>query len=148
MKTIDELYSEVKTDEALMQEYKAARENGTAAEFLRAHECAASEDEVNAFLAAHGISGEPHGVLSDDELDDVAAGGICGGPEYYNGYQVVTPDAKCKKFVCRSCGGGLRSQGMGSSGYLCSGCRNRVNCGNCNNMMSYGMKCVCRLYKQ
>ena len=144
MKTLEELYSEVKADCALMQEYKAARDNGTAAEFLRAHECGASVEEAEAFLAKHEASGE----LSDDELDDVAAGGICGGPEYYNGYQVVTPDAKCKKFVCRSCGGGLRSQGMGSSGYLCSGCRNRVNCGNCNNMMSYGQKCVCKLHKQ
>ena len=105
MKTLNELYSEVTADEALMQEYKSACENGTVGEFLRAHECRASEDEVNAFLAAHGTSGEPHGELSDDELDSVAAGRKC-GTLYKNGRPRVLPSNKCEKWTCYLCGCG------------------------------------------
>lgn len=99
MKTLEELYSEVKADGALMQEYKDACENGTVAEFLRAHECAATEDEVNAFLSAHGTSGE----LSDDELDDVAAGKKC-GTVYNDGKPVVSKHNSCHRWRCFKCG--------------------------------------------
>ncbi len=101
MKTLEELYIEVKADGALMQEYKAACDNGKVAEFLRAHECAATGDEVNAFLSAHGTSGE----LSDDELDDVAAGKKC-GTLYKNGRPRVLPSNKCEKWTCYLCGSG------------------------------------------
>lgn len=73
MKTLEQLYSEVKADGALAQEYKTAADNGTVGEFLSSHDCAATEQELSEFLG--GL--EKHGELSDDELDDVSAGVKC-----------------------------------------------------------------------
>lgn len=91
MKTLEELYNEVKADEALMEEYFKAGADGKVEEFLRAHGCEASAEEAEAFLAAH----EPCGELTDDELDDVSAGKRCGVSYDNDGRPIVGYYSKC-----------------------------------------------------
>ena len=103
MKTIRELYAEVMADEALQKEYIQAAENGGVEDFLKAHECAASAEELAEFIKNGCGSNEPRGELSDDELDDVAAGKKC-GTIYINGRPTVMGDNSCRKWRCLLCG--------------------------------------------
>ena len=99
MKTLDELYSEVMADDSLRSEYMEAAGNGRAEDFLKAHGCEATEQELEEFMKKGGKSGE----LSDDELDDVAAGKKC-GTVYKEGRPVVTIWNACEHFGCKKCG--------------------------------------------
>ena len=99
MKTLDELYHEVMADDSLKSEYIEAAGNGGAADFLKAHGCEATEQELEEFMKNGGKSGE----LSDDELDNVAAGKKC-GTVYKNGRPVVTIWNACEHFGCKKCG--------------------------------------------
>ena len=102
MKTLNELYIEVNADESLKAEYVEAAENGKIEEFLKAHDCEATISEFDEFMKnADGKSGE----LSDDELDNVAAGKKC-GTVYKNGRPVVavTNGYECDYFRCKTCG--------------------------------------------
>ena len=72
MKSLDEMYQEVMADEALKEEFTAAFRDGGVSEFLKAHDCDATEAEVNDYV--YGIKEEE---LSLDDLDNVAGGG-CG----------------------------------------------------------------------
>ena len=106
MKTLDELYREVMADGALLQEYLSAAENGGVEDFLKAHECAATAQELAEFInGGCGSGDEPRGELSDDELDDVAAGRKC-GTLYKNGRPRVLPSNMCEKWTCYLCGSG------------------------------------------
>ncbi len=99
MKTLDELYREVMADDSLKSEYIEAAGNGGAADFLKAHGCEATEQELEEFMKNGGKSGE----LTDDELDNVAAGKKC-GTVYKNGRPVVTIWNACEHFGCKKCG--------------------------------------------
>ena len=72
MKSLDEMYQEVMADEALKEEFTAAFRDGRVSEFLKAHDCDATEAEVNDYV--YGMKEEE---LSLDDLDNVAGGG-CG----------------------------------------------------------------------
>lgn len=75
MKTAQELYNEIISNEDLKKAFLEAQQSGKIAEFVKSLGLDAAEDEIQAFLS--GISGEDK-ELSLDELDDVSGGG-CGG---------------------------------------------------------------------
>lgn len=129
MKTIDELYREVMADGALLQEYLSAAENGGVEDFLKAHECAATAQELAEFInGGCGSGDEPRGELSDDELDDIAAGKKC-GTIYHNGRPVVTALNSCDRWRCYLCGCSRREKHKNThtpgyvSGHCCNTCK-------------------------
>ena len=73
MKTIQELYNEVVASEELKAQFIEAANIGKQEEFLKAHGCEATLEEVKAFLDAKQNEDAP---LSLDELEN-AAGGKC-----------------------------------------------------------------------
>ena len=73
MKTIQELYSEIMASEELKDQFIEAAKAGKQEEFLKAHGCGATLEEVKAFLEAKQSEDAP---LSVDELES-AAGGAC-----------------------------------------------------------------------
>ena len=70
-KTLQELYDEVVKDEKLIKEFTAAEKEGKIEEFVKAHGCNATEEELQKFLASE-ITDEKE--LSSEELDKVAGG--------------------------------------------------------------------------
>ena len=73
MKNIQELYSEIMNNEELKAQFIEAANAGKQEEFLKAHGCEATLEEVKTFLEAKQSEDAP---LSLDELDN-AAGGAC-----------------------------------------------------------------------
>ena len=73
MKTIQELYNEIMGSQELKAQFIEAAKAGKQEEFLKAHGCEATLEEVKAFLEAKQNEDAP---LSLDELDN-AAGGEC-----------------------------------------------------------------------
>ena len=72
MKSIEELYKEVMNDEALKAEFITAYKEGTVGDFLEAHDCDATVEEVEEY-----VKGQQDEELSLDDLGSVAGGG-CG----------------------------------------------------------------------
>ena len=72
MKTLDEMYNEIISDEELKKTFVQARKDGKVTELLKAHGCEATEQEVDEFLEKRSVT-----ELSDEELDNAAGG--CGG---------------------------------------------------------------------
>ena len=70
-KTLQELYDEVVKDEKLIKEFTEAEKEGKLEEFLKAHGCNATEEELQKFLVSE-ITDEKE--LSPEELDKVAGG--------------------------------------------------------------------------
>ena len=81
MKTIQELYNEIMTSEELKGQFIEAAKAGKQEEFLKAHGCEATLQEVQAFLEANQKEDAP---LSLDELDN-AAGGACNKETHVEG---------------------------------------------------------------
>ena len=50
MKTLEKLYEEIKSDSELRKEYVKAAEDKKVIDFLKAHDCAATEAELDAFI--------------------------------------------------------------------------------------------------
>ena len=123
MKTLDELYHEVMADDSLKSEYIEAAGNGGAADFLKAHGCEATEQELEEFMKNGGKSGE----LSDDELDDVAAGRKC-GTVYKDGRPVVTVCNGCEHYRCGNC----KKPDAYAVGKWCRYCMTPRSCNTCN----------------
>lgn len=69
MKTLQELYREIISSEELKAAFAEAAKDGKAAEFLKAHGCEATTEELTAFLKTRS-----NGEISDEELDSVAGG--------------------------------------------------------------------------
>ena len=70
MKSLDEMYQEVMADEALKEEFTAAFRDGRVSEFLKAHDCDATVEEVEEY-----VKGQRDEELSLDDLGSVAGGG-------------------------------------------------------------------------
>ena len=73
MKTIQELYNEVMNSQELKAKLIEASKAGKQEEFLKAHGCEATLEEVKAFLEAKAQDDAP---LSLNEMEN-AAGGVC-----------------------------------------------------------------------
>ena len=97
MKTLEKLYEEIQADAELRKEYVKAAEDKKVIDFLKAHDCDATEAELNAF-----ISSKKKKELGDDELDMVSGGGAC--TTYSNGWPVVSALNSCYHFT-REIGG-------------------------------------------
>ena len=69
MKTLQELYNEIIGSEELKAAFAEAAKGGKVAEFLKAHGCEATPEELTAFLKS-----QKSGELPDEELDNVAGG--------------------------------------------------------------------------
>ena len=123
MKTLDELYREVMADDSLKSEYIEAAGNGGAADFLKAHGCEATEQELEEFMKNGGKSGE----LTDDELDNVAAGKKC-GVRYDNGRPIAGENYVCDKFYCKDCNVPYIRRGIRE---FCPKCGLVTKCPNC-----------------
>lgn len=73
MKTLQELYDEVVASEELKTEFlECAKTKEGAAEFLKKYDCAASVDELKAFLNEIMIA--KSGELNEEELKQIAGG--------------------------------------------------------------------------
>ena len=75
MKTLQEVYEEIKESDDLKRALAEAVKAGKVTEFLKAHGCDATEDELKEFVAEKAAQDKPI-ELSDEELEKVA-GGIC-----------------------------------------------------------------------
>lgn len=75
MKTLEALYQEILASEDLQKEFRQAMNENRVEEALKANGCEAGKEELTAFLKEKQ---EKQGELADEELDDVAGGGICG----------------------------------------------------------------------
>jgi len=78
MKTIQELYNEIMGSQELKAQFIEAAKAGKLEEFLKAHGCEATMEEVQAFLEAKQNEDAP---LSFDELENAAGGGCEFDPE-------------------------------------------------------------------
>ena len=79
MKSLQELYDEVKGDDALKKSFAEAMRESTAENFLREHGCEATLEELREFLEGKAKESGPL-ELSADEL-----AGVAGGTSYYCG---------------------------------------------------------------
>ena len=73
MKTIQELYSEIMANDEMKKAFVESMKAGKLEDFLKAHGCEATEEEVKEFVETKAASDAPI-ELSDDELKHVAAG--------------------------------------------------------------------------
>ena len=73
MKTLQELYNEVIQSDELKKKFLEAGKNGKAEEFIKAHGCDATMDEIKAFFKKQTKADKE---LSVDEFENVA-GGTC-----------------------------------------------------------------------
>ena len=71
MKTIEQLYEEIKVNDELKAAFSAALKENKVEEFAKAHECEASAADIMAY-----IQSIKSGELSVDDLENVA-GGVC-----------------------------------------------------------------------
>ena len=79
MKSLQDLYNEVKGDDALKRSFVEAMRAGVVEDFIRGHGCEATTEELQEYLEGQSREGESI-ELSTDELADVA-----GGTSYYCG---------------------------------------------------------------
>ena len=80
MKTLQDLYEEIKKSDDLKKSLAESVKAGNVAEFLKAHDCGATMDELKEFVAEKVNRDKPI-ELSEDDLEMVAGGcsDICYG---------------------------------------------------------------------
>jgi hypothetical protein len=79
MKSLQDLYNEVKGNDALKRSFVEAMRAGVVEDFIKGHGCEATTEELREYLEGQSREGESI-ELSADELADVA-----GGTSYYCG---------------------------------------------------------------
>ena len=89
MKTLQELYNEIIGSEELKAAFAEAAKGGKVAEFLKAHGCEATTEELTAFLKSQT------GELSDEELDNAAGGGCNAATGCETALSVMTAGIGC-----------------------------------------------------
>ncbi len=92
MKTLEQLYEEISANAELKKEYKKATGDKKIIDFLKAHDCDATQSELDAF-----ISSKKNKELADDDLDMVSGGGCT--TTYSNGWPVVSALNSCYHFT-------------------------------------------------
>ena len=120
MKTLEKLYEEIKSDAELKKEYVKAAGGKKIIDFLKAHDCDASESELASFIEA-----KKNKELADDELDMVSGGDCTTYNQGDSGRPVVTAVNSCDLWTCEDCDS--------TSPCHCNDGRGRAicNCGNC-----------------
>ena len=116
MKTIQEMYSEIMASKELKEQFIEAANAGKQEEFLKAHGCEATLEDVKAFLEAKQQEDAP---LSFDELEN-AAGGCSENTEI--GLSIGTLGLACVGMALQSAVANTRHVGMreGDEGRLCN----------------------------
>ena len=98
MKSLQELYDEVKGDDALKKSFVEAMREGAVEDFLREHGCEATSEELSEFLEGTARENDPI-ELSSDVLDAVA-----GGTSYYCGEPCSRGEtSECSDTCIRDC---------------------------------------------
>ncbi len=121
MKTINALYEELKNDSKAKKAYLKAVSEKKVAEFLKEHDCDATEAEVKEFLKSKESTNKE---ITDDELDMVSGGGDCTTYDSW-GRPVVFPLNSCYHFT---------SEDGSTSG----------NCAECTFSVDTGISLVCK----
>ena len=98
MKTLEELYEKFKDNIDVKDAYLKAVAENKVNEFLKEHDCDATEAALKDFLNSKD---EKTGELNDDELDSVAGGGNC-GTIYHNNRPVVVALNRCDLWICEN----------------------------------------------
>ena len=117
MKTLQELYNEVIKSEELKKEFLEAGKNGKAEEFIKAHGCDATMDEIKVFL--ENLTKEDE-ALSADELENVAGGTCNDTTNSEASFSFITLGIGCALAVVRSAIDGRVGQENDDEGRLCS----------------------------
>ena len=122
MKTLQELYNEVIQSDELKKEFLEAGKNGKAEEFIKAHGCDATLDEIKAFLEAQAKANKK---LSVDELENVAGGGCNDATKEETLWSVFTAGTVCATRALSSAlgeifGDGHVGQQTDDEGRLCT----------------------------
>ena len=117
MKTLQELYNEVIASEELKKEFLEAGKNGKAEEFIKAHGCDATMDEIKVFL--ENLTKEDE-ALSAAELENVAGGTCNDKTNDEASFSVITLGIGCASAVVRSAIEGHVGQENDDDGRLCS----------------------------
>ena len=73
MKTVQELYGEIIASDKLKKAVVKAMKANKLEDFLRAHDCEATEEEIKEFLETKASEDTPI-ELSDEQLKDIAGG--------------------------------------------------------------------------
>ncbi len=98
MKTIQELYNEIMESQELKAQFIEAAKAGKQEEFLKAHGCEATLEEVQAFLEAKQNEDAP---LSFNELEN-AAGGCNDNTAKETALSVCTLGVGCAGLIIKS----------------------------------------------
>ena len=99
MKSLQELYDEVKGDDALKKSFVEAMREGVAEDFLRKHDCEATSEEIREFLEGRVAKESSPLDLSEDNLK-----GVAGGTSYYCGEGGSTGHTcECSDTCIRDC---------------------------------------------
>ena len=69
MKTLQELYKEIINNDEQKKAFMEAAKSGKALEFIKAHGCETTEEELRGFLTSRTEE------LSDEEMDNASGGG-------------------------------------------------------------------------
>ena len=75
MKTVQELYSEIVASDELKKAFVEAMKANKLEDFLKAHGCEATEEEIKEYIETKAAEDAPI-ELSDDELRAVAGGSV------------------------------------------------------------------------
>ena len=118
MKTLQELYNEVIASDELKKEFLEVGKNGKAEEFIKAHGCDATLDEIKVFL--ENLTKEDK-ALSADELENVA-GGTCNDETRKEvGISIFSGGIVCATKALESCFDGSNGQENENDGRICNG---------------------------
>ena len=118
MKTLQELYNEVIKSEELKKEFLEAGKNGKAEEFIKAHGCDATMDEIKVFLEEQAKADKE---LSAEELENVA-GGTCNDETRKEvGISILSGGIVCATKALESCFDGSNGQENENDGRICNG---------------------------
>ena len=114
MKSLQDLYKEIIANNELKKAFTEAAKSGKALEFIKAHGCETTEEELKAFLSKQS------GELSDDELDN-ASGGCNDKTSSETILSVMTFGSACAMYAAISEAYGYTGQIGKEDGRLCNG---------------------------
>ena len=116
MKTMQDLYKEIINSDEQRKAFMEAAKSDKALEFIKAHGCEATEEELKAFLSKQS------GELSDEELDNAAGGGCNGATAVETAVSIFTVGFACACQAIDSATTGYVGQQTGDrhEGRLCN----------------------------
>lgn len=115
MKTLQELYQEILTNDELKKAFLEATRDDKVNDFLKAQGCDATEEDIEAMMQERSNQ-----EMTDEELDDVA-GGACNKVTYMEAkHSCKTLGTSCAVMAIISAIGGHVGQQSKTEGRLCT----------------------------